>query len=162
MCRPAWLHSQLDPNSLLSTSQFSWNPFRSLAWNRKGFQDWNLQHRVFLSSLLLGLQRLLYHIVVRSVVAGSITRAPSAFSARCDTPPPPTSGSGWIRRPRLSGVSGFCMSITFKSMAQRWGMLSVLTFGLEILRTWNMEKDKNKQISIILLFYCCCSKLPHT
>lgn len=55
----------------------------------------------------------------------------------------------------LSEVSGICVSITFKSLAHRWGIISVLTFGLEILGTWTTEKDKNKQISDILVFYCC-------
>ena len=80
-------------------------------------------------------------------------------SAWYDTPTSPTSGSGWIRRLRLSGISGICVSLTFETLAHKWGIISVLTFGLEILGTWTMVKGKNKQIPDILVFYCCCNKL---
>ena len=83
-------------------------------------------------------------------------------SAWHDTPTSPASGSGWIRRLRLGGISGICVSITFESLAHKWGNISVLTFGLEILGTWTMEKGKNKQVPDILVFYCCCNKLPQT
>ena len=81
-------------------------------------------------------------------------------SAGHDTPTSPASGSGWVRRLRLGGISGICVSITFESLAHKWGNSSVLTFGLEILGTWTTEKGKNKQVPDILVFYCCCNKLP--
>ena len=114
-----------------------------------------------LSSLLPGLQEPL-NILQSDLQQPEASLGYQVHSAWYDTPTSPTSGSGWIRRLPLSGTSGICVSITFESVAHKWGIISVLSFGLEILGTQTIEKGKNKQISDILVFYCCCNKLPQT
>lgn len=61
-CRLVWLHSQRDPNSLLSTKHPFSNHVGLLAWNRiggpeKDFLSWNCCIESLQSSLLPGLQQ---------------------------------------------------------------------------------------------------------